>query len=67
MACVDAKDIPQSLFSLGLSQKKETDAIGTLQGYSFIAKRSADSALNIYRLVHLATRNWLRKEGLLPG
>ena len=39
--------------------------MGTLQGYSFIAKRSADSDINIHRLVHLATRNWLRKEGLL--
>jgi hypothetical protein len=67
MACVDAKDIPQSLLLPGLSRKKETDAMGTLQGYSFIAKRSADSAINIYRLVHLATRNWLRREGLLPG
>ncbi|RYP66411.1 hypothetical protein DL771_007820 [Monosporascus sp. 5C6A] len=67
MACVDPKDIPQSLLPPGQSRKKEIDAMGTLQGYSFLAKRSADSALNIHRLVHLATRNWLRKEGLLPG
>ncbi|KAK6084211.1 hypothetical protein SCUP234_03540 [Seiridium cupressi] len=66
MACVDAKDIPQSLLPSGPSRKKEIEAIGTLQGYSFIAKRSADSAISIHRLVHLATRNWLRKEGLLP-
>ncbi|KAJ9132607.1 Kinesin light chain 1 [Pleurostoma richardsiae] len=65
LACVDAKDVPQSLLPPGQSRKKETDAIGTLLGYSFIAKRSADSALNVHRLVHLATRNWLRKEGLL--
>ncbi|RYP11613.1 hypothetical protein DL767_011567 [Monosporascus sp. MG133] len=67
MACVDAKDIPQSLLPQGQSRKKEMDAMGTLQGYSFLAKRSANSAVNIHRLVHLATRNWLRKEGLLPG
>jgi tetratricopeptide (TPR) repeat protein len=65
MACVDAKDIPQSLLPPGQSRKQETEAMGTLQGYSFIAKRSADSDVNIHRLVHLATRNWLRKEGLL--
>lgn len=65
MACVDAKDIPQSLLPSGPSRKKETEAIGTLQGYSFIAKRSADSSISIHRLVHLATRNWLRKERLL--
>ena len=33
--------------------------------YSFIVKRSADMVVNIHRLVHLATRNWLRNEGLL--
>ncbi|KAL1889913.1 hypothetical protein Sste5346_008640 [Sporothrix stenoceras] len=40
MACVDAKDIPQSLLPSGPSRKKEIDAMGTLQGYSFIAKRN---------------------------
>ena len=65
MACVDAKDIPQSLLPHGQS-RKETDAMGTLQGYSFVAKRSADLVVNIHRLVHLETRNWLRKEGSLP-
>ena len=41
------------------------DAIGTLDAYSFIIRRPADVALNLHRLVHLATRNWLRKEELL--
>ena len=67
MACVDAKDIPHSLLPPGPSRKKEIDAMGTLQGYSFIAKRSAGSPVNIHRLVHLATRNWLRNEGLLSS
>ncbi|RYP24058.1 hypothetical protein DL765_000786 [Monosporascus sp. GIB2] len=67
MACIDAKDIPQSLLPPGQSRKKEIDAMGTLQGYSFLAKRSAGSTVNIHRLVHLATRNWLRKEGQLPS
>ncbi|KAL7790606.1 hypothetical protein V8C43DRAFT_71599 [Trichoderma afarasin] len=65
MACVDAKDIPQSLLPPGQSRKQEMEAMGTLQGYSFIAKRSVDSAITVHRLVHLAMRNWLRKEGLL--
>ncbi|CAK7207197.1 hypothetical protein SEUCBS139899_010005, partial [Sporothrix eucalyptigena] len=67
MACVDTKDIPQSLLPPGPSRKTKTDALGTLQGYSFITIRSADAAIDIHRLVHLATRNWLRKEGLLPS
>jgi hypothetical protein len=65
MACIDPKDIPQSLLPQGLSRKKEMEAIGTLTAYSFVARRPADLALDLHRLVHLATRNWLRKEGLL--
>ena len=62
MACVEPKDIPQSLLPPGASRKREIDAIGTLTAYSFITRRPADMALDLHRLVHLATRNWLRKE-----
>jgi tetratricopeptide (TPR) repeat protein len=65
MACVDPRDIPQSLLPPAQSRKKEMDAIGTLDAYSFISRRPADQALDIHRLVHLATRNWLRKEEML--
>ncbi|KAG4431757.1 hypothetical protein IFR05_012756 [Cadophora sp. M221] len=65
MACVESKDVPQSLLPPGLSRKKEVDAIGTLDAYSFISRRPADLALDIHRLVHLAMRNWLREENLL--
>lgn len=41
------------------------EAIGTLDAYSFISKRPVDLALDLHRLVHLSTRNWLRKENLL--
>ncbi|KAL1891094.1 hypothetical protein Sste5346_007920 [Sporothrix stenoceras] len=70
MACVDSKDIPLSLLPPDPSRKKVVDALGTLQGYSFITRQSAqqfgDAAITIHRLVHLATRNWLRMEGQLP-
>jgi tetratricopeptide (TPR) repeat protein len=62
MSCVDPKDVPQSLLPAAQSRKKETDAIGTLDAYSFVIRRSADHALDVHRLVHLATRNWLRRE-----
>jgi tetratricopeptide (TPR) repeat protein len=65
MACIGPKDIPQSLLPPGPSRKKEIDAIGTLTAYSFVSRRPADLALDLHRLVHLATRNWLRKEELL--
>lgn len=62
MACVDVKDIPRSLLLPGLSLKDETDAIGTLQAYSFISKHRTGAVINMHRLVHIATRNWLRME-----
>ena len=62
MACIEPKDIPQSLLPPGVSRKREIDAIGTLTAYSFITRRPEDTALDLHRLVHLATRNWLRKE-----
>jgi tetratricopeptide (TPR) repeat protein len=65
MACIDSKDIPLSLLPPGVSRKKEIDAIGTLEAYSFILKRATDLALDLHRLVHLATRNWLRQKHLL--
>jgi tetratricopeptide (TPR) repeat protein len=65
MACVVPKDIPQSLLLPGSSRKKETDAIGTLNAYSFINRRTGNLAFDLHRLVHLAMRNWLRKEELL--
>ncbi len=65
MSCVDPKNVPQSLLPPGSSRKKETDAIGTLNAYSFVSKRLADRALDVHRLVHLATRNWLGKEDRL--
>jgi len=65
MACIDPKDIPQSLLPTGAFRKKEIDAIGTLDAYSFIIRRPADLALDLHRLVHIATRNWLRNEGLI--
>ncbi|PYH43058.1 FabD/lysophospholipase-like protein [Aspergillus saccharolyticus JOP 1030-1] len=63
MACVDPKDIPQSLLpdSEGLSRKKKTDAVGILHAFSFITKRTDGLAFDMHRLVHLATRGWLKR------
>jgi tetratricopeptide (TPR) repeat protein len=65
MACIEPKDIPQSIPPPGPSRKKELEAIGTLTAYSFVTIRPGEELLDLHRLVHLATRNWLRKEKLL--
>jgi len=62
MCCIDPRDIPQSLLPPAQSRKKETDANRILNAYSFVSRRPADNSLNLHRLMHLATRNWLRKE-----
>ena len=62
MSCVNPKDIPQSLLPPTQSKKMAADALGTLSAYLFVIRRPAEHSLDIHRLVHLATRNWLRKE-----
>lgn len=65
MACIDRRDIPQSLLPASTSRRKEMEAIGTLKAYSFIVQHGEATAFDLHRLVHLATRNWLQKEGAL--
>lgn len=65
MACVNPRDIPQSLLPQASSKKKMTDAIGLLNAYSFVVKQAESGHLSLHRLVYLATRGWLKKEGLV--
>jgi tetratricopeptide (TPR) repeat protein len=65
MSCVDPRNIPQSLLPPAQSPKKETGAIGTLDAYSFVSRQVSNQALDVHRLVHLSTRNWLRAKELL--
>ncbi|MCJ1471106.1 hypothetical protein MMC07_009754 [Pseudocyphellaria aurata] len=65
MSCFNPKAIPLSLLPLSQSRKQMVEAIGTLSAYSFITKRAADQAVDLHRLVHLATRNWLHTEDAL--
>jgi nucleoside phosphorylase/tetratricopeptide (TPR) repeat protein len=61
IACIDPRNIPQSLLPAPRSEKKRLDALGLLDAYSFTARQ--ETAINMHRLVHIATRNWLRKNG----
>ncbi|OJJ49289.1 hypothetical protein ASPZODRAFT_164819 [Penicilliopsis zonata CBS 506.65] len=62
MACINPRDIPQSLLPQSPSQKKRVDALGLLKAYSFITEQTSDHSLYLHRLVHLATRNWMRQD-----
>ncbi|KAF5015684.1 hypothetical protein F66182_12892, partial [Fusarium sp. NRRL 66182] len=62
MACISPRNIPRILLPLAASRKETTDALGLLNAYSFTSDH--DTSLHMHRLVHTATRNWLRKNTL---
>ncbi|KAL5366281.1 hypothetical protein BJX96DRAFT_180588 [Aspergillus floccosus] len=61
IACIDPRKIPRSLLP-SHAAKQQADALGMLNAYSFINSQDAD--ISIHRLVHLASRNWLKSNGL---
>ncbi|KAH7038361.1 uncharacterized protein B0I36DRAFT_284513 [Microdochium trichocladiopsis] len=62
MACVEPKAIPQWI--LPESESEETEwAIGVLCGYSFLVRRGDDDTFDMHSLVHMATREWVKKQG----
>lgn len=65
MACVDTKAIPRTLLPPAKSPKLQVDALGMLDAYYFVTRRTTDNTFDVHRLVHLAMRNWLRREGTL--
>ncbi|KAL4940333.1 hypothetical protein BDV06DRAFT_23172 [Aspergillus oleicola] len=62
MACIDPQNIPKSFLPRPVSTKKITDALGLLDAYSFIDLQPGNRYINLHRLVHLATRSWMRRE-----
>ncbi|KAH7074924.1 hypothetical protein BKA63DRAFT_391038, partial [Paraphoma chrysanthemicola] len=46
MGCVDRNDIPLALLPAALPREQGTHAVGTLDAYSFVTKRTAGSALD---------------------
>jgi tetratricopeptide (TPR) repeat protein len=59
MACLQEKDIPISLLP-HMAEVEQKKTLGVLSSYSFLRVRHEVARLDMHRLVHLATRNWLR-------
>ncbi|KAJ5966691.1 hypothetical protein N7501_002939 [Penicillium viridicatum] len=59
MACIQERDILLSLLPPAPDIEHQK-AIGLLSSYSFVRVRHEESRLDMHRLVHLATRNWLQ-------
>ncbi|KAL4861384.1 hypothetical protein BDV12DRAFT_180362 [Aspergillus spectabilis] len=57
MACINPRDIPQSLLPKTISKKKRIDAVGVLKAFSFISEQEKNHALSLHQLVYLSTRN----------
>ncbi|KAL3435108.1 purine and uridine phosphorylase [Aspergillus tetrazonus] len=49
-------------FMVCINPRNTLDALGLLNAYSFT--NSQDTDISMHRLVHIATRNWLKKNGL---
>jgi tetratricopeptide (TPR) repeat protein len=65
MSCIHPRNIPLSLLPASKSTIQQQKALGLLKAYSFITGEDHDQLIHLHRLVHLATRNWLRVEGRL--
>ncbi|CAG8393837.1 unnamed protein product [Penicillium salamii] len=68
MGCVNPKDIPRTLLqtSESASTNEQKNAIRILDAFSFITAHKDGLTFDIHRLVHLATRGWLKMKGELP-
>jgi nucleoside phosphorylase/tetratricopeptide (TPR) repeat protein len=62
MACINPRNIPQSLLPAATSRKRAIDALGLLNAYAFT--NIQDTGINLHRLVHIAARNWLKRNAL---
>ncbi|KAF2238391.1 hypothetical protein EV356DRAFT_526156 [Viridothelium virens] len=67
MACVEPEAVPLSFLPLVDSRKRQADALGLLDAYSFITRRSGGQSIDLHHLVHLATRNWLCQNSSLSS
>ncbi|KAL4871515.1 hypothetical protein BDV12DRAFT_206263 [Aspergillus spectabilis] len=58
MACINPRNIPQSLLPSRVSKKKKLDALGLLDAYSFINRQEAD--ISMHRLNGLFN-HWIQR------
>ena len=64
LSCIENKAIPISIIPDGPSNVERTHALGVLVGYSFLVEQS-NEMYDMHRLVHLAAKLWIQKEGLV--
>lgn len=62
MSFVEPKDIPRLLLPSVGSEQRMTRAIGMLCGYSFLSRRKDGNSYDMHRLVHIASRAWVKTQ-----
>lgn len=63
ISCIEWRAIPCSILPAVYPEARLVGAIGTLCSYSFLERRNDGTQLDMHRLVHLATRMWVRQNG----
>ncbi|KAF2732280.1 TPR repeat protein, partial [Polyplosphaeria fusca] len=61
ISCIEWKAIPRSILPSVQSEVRMEESIGTLCGYSFLGRRGNAEEYDVHRLVHLATRIWVKQ------
>ena len=63
MSCIECKAIPRSILPCVVRKEQMVYAIGMLRAYAFLAERDNGDCYDMHRLVHLAIKAWIGKEG----
>ena len=63
MSCIEHKAIPRQLLPQAKPIEQMVHALGTLRAYAFITQQENNEIYDLHRLVHLATRVWLKEQG----
>lgn len=64
MSCIEWRAIPCSILPpVDRSEARLAGAIGTLCSYSLLERRDDGTKLDMHRLVHLATKMWVKQNG----
>jgi tetratricopeptide (TPR) repeat protein len=65
ISCIEPKAIPRSILPEVEPEEEMEHAIGTLRGYAFLSQRGDEEIFDMHSLVYMATRVWLKSEGLI--
>jgi tetratricopeptide (TPR) repeat protein len=63
ISCIEWKGIPRSILPTVRPEARTLNAIGTLCSYSFLSEQTDGTTYDMHRLVHLASRIWIRNSG----